>query len=100
MDSVLSIDQDLVVEAIRTHALQTLQLHASGTTIKWNDAELAIYLIFIFGEINKSVLALPFATAIHGLTRSKVRRKVDPLSAKHPKFLKKDVKRSTTPTFR
>lgn len=100
MDSVLSIDQDLVVEAIRTHALQTLQLHASGTTIKWNDAELAIYLIFIFGEINKSVLALPSVTAIHGLTCSKVQRKVDPLSAKHPKFLKKDVKRSTTPTFR
>jgi exportin-T len=56
MDSVLSIDQDLVVEAIRTHALRTLQIYASGTAIKWNDAELAIYLIFIFGEINKSML--------------------------------------------
>jgi len=100
MDSVISIDQDLVIEAIRTHALQTLQLHASGATIKWNDAELAIYLIFIFGEINKSVLALPSVTAIHVLTGSKVQRKVDPLSAKHLKFLKKDVKRSTTPTFR
>jgi exportin-T len=60
MDSVLSIDQDLVVEAIRTHALQTLQLYASGTAVKWNDAELAVYLIFIFGEINKSALASPF----------------------------------------
>jgi hypothetical protein len=68
MDSVLSIDQDLVVEALRTHALQTLQLYASGTTIKWNDAELAIYLIFIFGEINKSVLALCCVTAIEVLT--------------------------------
>ncbi|KAH9972786.1 ARM repeat-containing protein [Lactifluus volemus] len=54
MDSVLSIDQELVVETIRTHALQTLQLYSSGTAIKWNDAELAVYLIFIFGEINKS----------------------------------------------
>lgn len=63
MDSVLSIDQDLVVEAIRTHALRTLQIYASGTAIKWNDAELAIYLIFIFGEINKSMLGLTF----HGL---------------------------------
>lgn len=54
MDSVLSIDQDLVVEAIRTHALRTLQIYASGTAINWNEAELAIYLIFIFGEINKS----------------------------------------------
>lgn len=60
MDSVLSIDQDLVVEAIRTHALRTLQIYASGTAIKWNDAELAIYLIFIFGEINKSMLGLTF----------------------------------------
>lgn len=58
MDSVLSIDQDLVVEAIRTHALRTLQIYASGTAIKWNDAELAIYLIFIFGEINKSMSSL------------------------------------------
>lgn len=58
MDSVLSIDQDLVVEAIRTHALRALQIYASGTAIKWNDAELAIYLIFIFGEINKSMLNL------------------------------------------
>ena len=57
MDSVLSIDQDLVVEAIRSHALRTLQIYASGTVIKWNDAELAIYLIFIFGEINKSILS-------------------------------------------
>jgi exportin-T len=57
MDSVLSIDQELVVETIRTHALQTLQLYSSGTAIKWNDAELAIYLIFIFGEINKSAFA-------------------------------------------
>ena len=57
MDSVLSIDQDLVVGAIRTHALQTLQLYASGAAIKWNDAELAIYLIFIYGEINKSLFA-------------------------------------------
>src|SRR5882757_5477488 len=58
MDSVQSIDQGLVVDAIRTHTLRTLQLYASGTAIEWNDAELAIYLIFIFGEINKSLLAV------------------------------------------
>ena len=100
MDSVLSIDQDLVVEAIRTHALRTLQLYASGTTVKWDDAELAIYLIFIFGEINKSVLASLFMSAISVLTSSKVQRKVDLHSAKHLKFLKNDAKRSTTLTFR
>jgi len=100
MDSVLSIDQDLVIEAIRTHALQTLQLYASGTAIKWNDAELAIYLIFIFGEINKSVLALRFVTAIHVLTSWKVQRRAGPLSAKRLKSLRKDVERSTMLTSR
>jgi hypothetical protein len=100
MDSVLSIDQDLVIEAIRTHALQTLQLYASGTTIKWNDAELAVYLIFIFGEINKSVLTLRFVTAIHVLTSRKVQRRAGPLSAKRLKSLRKDVKRSTILTSR
>ena len=95
MDSVLSIDQDLVIEAIRTHALQTLQLYASGAAIKWNDAELAIYLIFIFGEINKSVLALRFVTAKHVLTSRKVQRRAGPLSAKHRRSLRNDGKRST-----
>ncbi|KAI0049750.1 KapM protein [Auriscalpium vulgare] len=54
MDSVLSIDQDLVTEAVRAQALKTLSAYSSGVSVKWNDAELAIYLIFIFGEINKT----------------------------------------------
>lgn len=53
MDSVLVIDPALVTEAVRTLALNTLNAYQSGVTIKWNDAELAVYLVYIFGEINK-----------------------------------------------
>lgn len=56
MDSVLSIDQDLVTDAVRTLALNTLTAYRNGVSLKWNDAELAIYLVYIFGEINKSML--------------------------------------------
>ena len=48
------IDQDLVTEAVRTLALNTLSAYTNGVPVKWHDAELAIYLVYIFGEINKS----------------------------------------------
>ncbi|KAF5342683.1 hypothetical protein D9611_001870 [Ephemerocybe angulata] len=54
MDSILTVDQDLVTTAIRTLALNTISAYQSGTQLKWNDAELGIYLVFIFGEINKT----------------------------------------------
>ncbi|PPQ69074.1 hypothetical protein CVT26_003549 [Gymnopilus dilepis] len=53
-NSILSIDQDLVTEAVRTLALNTISAYQSGVSLKWNDAELGIYLVYIFGEINKS----------------------------------------------
>lgn len=58
MDAILIIDQDLVTAAVRSLAISTLSAYQSGTPVKWNDAELAIYLVFIFGEINKSTLLL------------------------------------------
>jgi hypothetical protein len=42
MDSVSSIDQDLVTDAVRTLALNTLTAYQNGVSLKWNDAELAI----------------------------------------------------------
>ncbi|KAI0033548.1 ARM repeat-containing protein [Vararia minispora EC-137] len=56
MDAVLAIDQDLVVEAIRSRALETLSMYRSGASVSWTDAELAVYLIYIYGEINKGML--------------------------------------------
>jgi exportin-T len=54
MDSILSIDQDLVTGAVRTLALNTITAYQNGLSIEWHDAELGIYLVYIFGEINKS----------------------------------------------
>jgi len=54
MDAVFSIDQDLVTNAVRTLSLQTLSAYRSGMSLNWNDAELAVYLVYIFGEIVKS----------------------------------------------
>ena len=53
MDSTLLVDPDLVTESVRTLALNTLSAYQNGVTLKWNDAELAVYLVYIFGEINK-----------------------------------------------
>jgi len=54
MDSVLVIDQELVTDAVRTLALSTIQAYKSNVNTKWNEAELGIYMVYIFGEINKS----------------------------------------------
>ncbi|KAF5377324.1 hypothetical protein D9757_008003 [Collybiopsis confluens] len=54
MDSVLAIDQDLVTEAVRTLSLTTTEAYKNGVEMEWNQAELGVYLVYIFGEINKS----------------------------------------------
>ena len=53
MDSVLVIDPSLVTGAVQTLAMNTLNAYQNGVAVKWNDAELAVYLVYIFGEINK-----------------------------------------------
>jgi exportin-T len=53
MDSVLVVDPSLVTGAVQTLAMNTLNAYQSGAAVKWNDAELAVYLVYIFGEINK-----------------------------------------------
>lgn len=53
MDSVLVIDPSPVTSAVKTLAMNTLNAYQSGAAVKWNDAELAVYLVYIFGEINK-----------------------------------------------
>jgi hypothetical protein len=53
MDSISVIDQDLVMQAIRSLVLNTIGAYQTGITVKWNDAELGVYLVYIFGEINK-----------------------------------------------
>ena len=78
MDSVLVIDLSLVTGAVQTLAMNTLNAYQNGVGVKWNDAELAVYLVYIFGEINKcepasvtnKTLAYPFPSAGGGKGRA------------------------------
>ncbi|TFK28112.1 KapM protein [Coprinopsis marcescibilis] len=54
MDSILTIDQDLVTGEISKLAHQTFTSYRNGVSVEWNDAEMAVYMVYIFGEINKS----------------------------------------------
>jgi exportin-T len=54
MDSVLVIDQELVTRAVHTLAMNTLSAYSNSVALSWNDVELAVYLVYSFGEINKS----------------------------------------------
>ena len=53
LDAVSIIDQNLVTEALQSRSLNTLNLFRNGVPVKWHDAELAVYLVYIFGEVNK-----------------------------------------------
>lgn len=53
MDAVFVIDQDLATDALSNLAINTLHAYQNGNNVEWNDAELAVYIVFIFGEINK-----------------------------------------------
>ncbi|EKM58374.1 uncharacterized protein PHACADRAFT_117257 [Phanerochaete carnosa HHB-10118-sp] len=54
MDAAFVIEPGLVSEALSNLALSTLNTYQSGIPVEWNDAELAVYMVFIFGEINKT----------------------------------------------
>ncbi|KAK7690696.1 pre-tRNA nuclear export protein [Cerrena zonata] len=54
VDAALVIDPELVTDALSNLALNTLNAYQNGANVKWHDAELAVYVVFIFGEINKS----------------------------------------------
>lgn len=64
MDSALVIDPQLVSDAVSSLALQTLNAYRNGVPVKWHDAELAVYLVYIFGEINKSACSFVLLTFV------------------------------------
>jgi exportin-T len=57
MDAAFVIDPTLVSEALSNLALTTLRAYQTSAQVKWNNAELAVYVVFIYGEINKSTPA-------------------------------------------
>lgn len=59
MDSILNVDEQLVTDAVRTLAIASLSSYsaarASGAGpaggLPWQDAELAVYLVYVYGEL-------------------------------------------------
>lgn len=54
MDAAFVIDPGLVSDSLSNLALSTMSAYQNGVHVKWHDAELAVYVVYIFGEINKS----------------------------------------------
>ncbi|KAH7106341.1 ARM repeat-containing protein [Auriculariales sp. MPI-PUGE-AT-0066] len=54
MDSILGMDKDLVASAVQQFSLNTLRVLESGVEVPWQDAELAVFLVFIYGELSRS----------------------------------------------
>lgn len=55
LDHLLFLDTETVVNTVRALTLNTLSSFQSGASVPWNDAELAVYLVYIYGEVNKSL---------------------------------------------
>lgn len=51
LDSIQTLDNELVTSMIHTVAITTLTAFEGGVNIKWQDAELAIHLVYLYGEI-------------------------------------------------
>ncbi|CAE6461768.1 unnamed protein product [Rhizoctonia solani] len=51
LDSISAIDEELVTSAIKTLAMNTLT--RADDSIGWADAELSVYLVYLYGEFQK-----------------------------------------------
>ncbi|CAE6379710.1 unnamed protein product [Rhizoctonia solani] len=52
LDSISAIDEELVTSAIKTLAMNTLS--RVDESIGWADAELSVYLVYLYGEFQKA----------------------------------------------
>ncbi|CAE7129203.1 unnamed protein product [Rhizoctonia solani] len=51
LDSISAIDEELVTSAIKTLAMNTLT--RADDSVGWADAELSVYLVYLYGEFQK-----------------------------------------------
>jgi len=51
IDTIYALDNDLVTGVISERAQTALDAYESGTELPWQVAELAIYLVFMYGEL-------------------------------------------------
>lgn len=54
LDSISVIETDLVLKTVESLIMTTFSSYQTGSPLKWNEVELAVYLVYIFGDINKS----------------------------------------------
>jgi exportin-T len=60
IDAVLVLDVEIVTQALSDHAHRVLIEYENGTQLTWVDAELAIYLVYLYGELGIKEKGEPF----------------------------------------
>lgn len=58
LDAVFQINPQMVTEAMSNLALNTFNAFRNGIPVKWNEAEVAVYMVYIYGEVNRSTSPL------------------------------------------
>lgn len=60
IESISQIEKSLHTEVVARIVVSTLEAVKAGQTVPWQQAELAVHLVYTFGELSKSELG--FAT--------------------------------------
>lgn len=61
IESIAQIDRSLHREVVARIVVDTLQAVQAGSTVTWQQAELALHLVYTFGELAKSKLVSGYA---------------------------------------
>jgi exportin-T len=60
LDALLAIDEELVTGTVLNAVVETLRGYDAGEAVQWQDAELAVHIVFFYGELQKSNRGLFF----------------------------------------
>ncbi|KIJ50979.1 hypothetical protein M422DRAFT_27087 [Sphaerobolus stellatus SS14] len=77
LDSIQTLDSELVTTTIHTAAISTLSAYESGVNLTWQDAELAIHLVYLYGEIYKGQKGRAAFCEVPGLIQKDKRKATD-----------------------
>lgn len=55
LDAILIVDEDLVNSLIQLKVNETLRGYQNGASSSWVDVELAVHLVYLYGEFQKGV---------------------------------------------
>jgi len=80
------LDVDIVTQALSDHAHNVLIVYENGTQLTWVDAELAIYLVYLYGELGTKEKGEPFEYLVLLPNRFYLQGRVVPRSAPYPKL--------------